>query len=102
MRQDDEQDHHQVEDADDRSSRLQPVGGHQLDRPEVGRERHTERGLEALGERLRSLRGRQVGQLHVPRDDPHGLQLGQGGADHRKDIERHVPVGDAHRVEFVT
>ena len=65
--QDDEQDDDQIEDADDRASRLQPVGGHQLDRPEVGRERHTERGLEALGERLGRFRGRQVGELHVRR-----------------------------------
>ena len=97
---DDQQDHDHVERTNDRPCRRQSLGRHQPDRPEVGWKRHTERSLEALGQHVRGIGRAQVGELDIGRDQSHRLQLGQGGAHDREDIERHVAIGDDPGLRF--
>ena len=98
--QDDEEDHDQVEDANDRLGGDQAVGRHELDRPEVGRKRHAECRLHALRQDVGGLRGGQVGQLNLRWDQPDGLQLGQCDPDKRKHVERHVAVDHRHDIRL--
>ena len=93
--QDDQHDHDKVEDADDVLGRRQARDRHQPDRAEVGRQRDAEGRVEALGENLRRIRSAQVGELHIRRDQPHRLQLGQRRSDDREGIERQIAVDDA-------
>ena len=91
-RENDQQDHQQVEDPHRRLRREQPVGGHQLDRPERRRERDVEGGVEALGEDVGGVRRAQVRQRDVGRDDPVRLQLVQRGTHHREQVEHDIAV----------
>ena len=92
--------HDQVEGPNDRPGGRQSLGRHQPDGPEVGWQRDAERGLEALGEDVRGIGRSQVGELDIGRDQSHRLQLGQGGAHDREDVERQIAVDDAHDFGF--
>ena len=82
--------------------RRQPRGRHQPDGAEVRRQRDAEGRIEALGEHLGRIRRGQVGELHVRRDQPHRLKLGQRRADDREGIERQIAVDDAQVLSLAT
>ena len=92
-RQDDQEDHEQVEDPDGRLGGQQLVGRHELDRPERRRQRDAERRVEALGEDVGRRRGRvRSGSWTSAGMIPLAWSCVERGADDREDVEHDVAV----------
>ena len=97
----DQDDDHEVEDADGRLGGLQPLDRHERDRAEVLGERHAEPGLEDPPDDAGRLRRCGIGQLDVGADDPRGLQLLERDEQRRVDLEHDLTVHDGRRIRLV-
>ena len=97
----DQDDDHEVEDADGRLGGLQPLGRHERDRAEVLGERHAEPVLEDPPDDAGRLRRCGIGKLDLGADDPRGLQLLERDEQHRVDLEHDLAVHDGCRIRLV-
>ena len=97
----DQDDDHEVEDADGRLGGLQPLDRHERDRAEVLGEGHAEPGLEDPPDDAGRLRRCGIGKLDLGADDPGGLQFLERDEQRRVDLEHDLTVHDGRRIRLV-